>query len=376
MDDPKARNHRFGRRFLYDSKSAFRRSLSLAAVLIASIASIAPVHAATTASDQAPAFRVLIFLGMKGHVHNSYRFINRVWDTLAAHNNFAIDTSNNGAVFHPDSLKKYQAVVFNNNTHIGDALDAGQKAAFFTWARTHGFLGMHGTADADNSWPEFSAWMGGELSVHSGTDSATMNIDTGDFAKNHPIIKDQALPSKATFREEWYSFKLNPRTYPGMRVLYTVDEKTFKPGVVMGDHPIVWVKEQPEGGRMVYMGMGHEDNLFFEDRHLGYDFVGKIMLSSLKWAAGAIPGTAIPVAPKAPEAPRLKLSLSGPGRVSIELPGQGDFTLALSTLDGKRVGSRQGRGARIAEFGGIRPGMYVLEWTTAGRAVRSRIVVP
>jgi len=361
---------------LPDSTFVRRTRFPLTALLLAAFA-ITAWTPAEAAADQAPAFRVLIFLGMKGFVHNSYRFIDKVWDTLAVRNNFAIDTSNNSAVFNPDSLKKYQAVICNNNTHLGDALNAEQKAAFFTWTKTHGFLGMHSVADANNTWPEFSAWMGGELSVHSGTDSATLNIDTGDFARNHPIIKDQALPLKMTIREEWYSFKANARTYPGMRVLYTVDENTFKPGVVMGDHPIVWVKEQPEGGRMVYMGMGHEDNLFVEDRHLGYDFMSKIMLSSLKWAAGAIPATSIPVTPKIPDAPRrLKTSLSGAGRVTIEIPGKEAFTLSLSTLNGRRVDFRQGRGARTAEFAGLKSGVYVLEWTSAEGLTRSDIVVP
>lgn len=233
------------------------------------------------AAAPAPAFRVLVFFGTAGFFHNSIYYVNKVWSSLGEANGFAVDTARDPKVFNPDSLKKYQVVVFNNVTHAGDLLNADQKAAWWTWSKTHGYLGMHAAADTYGTWPEYSQWMGGELSVHSGTDSGTMNLDTTDFARNHPIVKDQALPAQVRFREEWYSFKVNPRTYPGMHVLYTLDEKTFKPGVVMGDHPIVWVKELPEGGRMVYMGMGHEDNVFKPELDLGYGFVSKIMLSSL-----------------------------------------------------------------------------------------------
>jgi hypothetical protein len=127
------------------------------------------------------------------------------------------------------------------------------------------------------------------------------------------------------------------------------------------------------------MGMGHEDNLFVESRRLGYDFLSKIMLSSLKWVAGTIPDKSNPIVPKAPQrlkAPHLKMSQSGPGRVTVELPGRGAFTLSLSTVNGRRVDFRDGRGAETAEFAGIRTGMYVLEWTTAQGSVRSNLVVP
>lgn len=47
-------------------------------------------------------------------------------------------------------------------------------------------------------------------------------------------------------------------------VLYTLDESSCENpcSPAMGDHPIVWVRQEPTGGRLFYSGMGHMDHVF------------------------------------------------------------------------------------------------------------------
>ena len=89
----------------------------------------------------------------------------------------------------------------------------------------------------------------------------------------------QGLPPTWNRSDEWYVFSNNPRT-KGFSVLYTVDETMFNPSgnipilvndkdFGMGDdHPIVWYKCLPNGGRTFYSALGHDGAFFEEPLHL------------------------------------------------------------------------------------------------------------
>jgi type 1 glutamine amidotransferase len=346
--------------------------ITLAAALGASL--LAPAPAAAQAQ---PKFKALMYWQAGDFFHNSTHYVKRVWRTLAAKHNFVIDSSNAATAFTAANLRQYQCVIWINNTKPGNVLNPDQKAAWFEYIKTGGYLGMHAATDAVGTWPEYIKQIGGELSVHSPTEPATMNVDTGDFARNHPIVKEGGLPSTINFREEWYSFRTNPRLDPEVKVLYTLDEKTFHPGVVMGDHPIVWVKEIAPGGRIVYMGMGHEDNVFKPELDQGYAFVEKIMLSSLLWAAKQIPAsTGVNARPG--DAPGFSAFSSGPRELAVQVSGSNaaaDYRVEVARLDGRRVALKQSKGETTHAFANLpAAGLYTVALRNSA-GIRSQLVM-
>lgn len=328
-----------------------------------------------------PRFKALMYWQAGDFFHNSTHYVKRVWRTLGARHNFQVDSANTATAFTAANLRQYQAVIWINNTKPGNVLNPDQKAAWFEYIKTGGYLGMHAATDAVGTWPEYIQQVGGELSVHSPTEPATLNLDTGGFARNHPIVKEGGLPATANFREEWYSFRTNPRLDPEVKVLYTLDEKSFHPGVVMGDHPIVWVKELKEGGRLLYMGMGHEDNLFKPELDQGYAFVEKVMLSSLLWAARQIPAStsldAKAVSGPA-STPRFEARSDRPRELAVSLGGadaHAPYSIEVAGLDGRRIATRRGRGPETHAFRSLpSAGLYTVAVKNAAGA-KSRLVV-
>ena len=270
---------------------------TLPALLLAVWASATGPHAQTTTGKP----RVLVFFGCGGAVHASIPYINAVWQKLAAVEGLEIDTTRLPTVFTGTNLARYAAVLWNNATHPGKVLDSSQRAAWLAYGRTGGYVGMHAAGDASDTWPDYSSYMGGTNSQHSNTLPATLYIEPGGEAARHPILLHAGWPASLTLADEWYSWRINPRLKPGIKVLYSLDEKTFTPGVAMGeDHPIMWVRESAEGGRMVYMGMGHNIDLFKPELAKGYAEMEKLMRASLLWAIKRIPVEGVALVPQAP----------------------------------------------------------------------------
>ena len=67
-----------------------------------------------------------------------------------------------------------------------------------------------------------------------------------------------------TFKEELCSFTKNPRTLPGVHVLYTLDENSYASTTRMGDHPFAWYQNSlsGHGGRYFFTALGHTDSLY------------------------------------------------------------------------------------------------------------------
>jgi type 1 glutamine amidotransferase len=141
-----------------------------------------------------------------------------------------------------------------------------------------GFLhaSLLGEFDGYPMWDWFSDFMGGIRfkGYIAETVSGTVNVED----RKHPVMK-RVSKSFVLDNEEWYTFNKNPR--PGVHVLATVDESSYKPAsdIKMGDHPVVWVNEKMKA-RNVYFLIGHDAFLFRSK-----DFT-KMFTNAIQWAPG------------------------------------------------------------------------------------------
>jgi type 1 glutamine amidotransferase len=78
--------------------------------------------------------------------------------------------------------------------------------------------------------------------------------------------------------DEWYAFRSNPGG--GVRVLATLDERTYDPGAaaMRADHPIAWCHRYA-GGRSVYTAMGHTSASYREPAFASH-LLGAIHMAS------------------------------------------------------------------------------------------------
>lgn len=249
-----------------------RRSLASAAVLVAAgCGNAAPTSPAMqTGPAVSPGFTILVFSRTEGFRHDSIPAGIAAVQQQGRQRGFAVDAGEDAAVFDDESLKKYKAVVFLSTT--GDVLNSGQQAAFERFIRAGGgFVGVHSAADTEYDWPFYGALLGAYFAGHPDIQNATIQVED---ATDSTI---GGLPRIWPRRDEWYNFRSNPRG--SVRVLATLDERTYSGGTMGPDHPIVW-SHVYEGGRAWYTAGGHTSESFSEP--LFIDHLGRAIL----WASG------------------------------------------------------------------------------------------
>ncbi|MFC3174104.1 ThuA domain-containing protein [Novosphingobium bradum] len=186
---------------------------------------------------------------------------NALFDDLARQRGWTVFKTENGATFSPAILARFDAVVFSNVS--GDVLTLPQRQAFQNFVQNGGgFVGIHAAGDnSHTAWPWYvqniigAKWIGHPMDPQF--QKATVRVE------NHEHPASATLPAAWQRVDEWYSYEKSPRGVPGLTVLATLDERTYKPGSLWGtklamgaDHPIAWWRCTGKG-RVFYSALGH-----------------------------------------------------------------------------------------------------------------------
>lgn len=199
---------------------------------------------------------------------------------LGVDNGFAVDATEDAAVFTTANLAQYKAVVWLSTT--GDVLNAAQQTAFESYIRGGGgYAGVHAAADTEYDWPWYGGLVGSFFKSHPATQAATVRFED----RANPSTGHTAPTWNRT--DEWYDYRTNPRT--DVKVLATVDESTYSGGAMGADHPITWCHGY-EGGRAWYTGMGHTEESYADPTFT------KLVLGGIQVAAGVAHGDCRPEA--------------------------------------------------------------------------------
>lgn len=231
------------------------------------------IIAFASCSDKRPGKpRILVFSKTVTFRHSSIPFGKEAIIKLGAENGFLVDTTENADYFNEDSLKNYSAVVFLNTTDTKDSLlNHYQENAFERYIQAGGgFVGVHAATDAEYHWGWYGRLVGGYFNGHPEQQEAVLNV----VDKNH--ISTKHLPDQWKRKDEWYNFKnLNK----DVKVLITIDEKSYKGGTNGDYHPMAWYHEY-DGGRAFYTELGHTDESYQEENFL------KHLLGGILYAIG------------------------------------------------------------------------------------------
>lgn len=207
--------------------------------------------------------RLLVFSKTGGFRHASIKDGKIALQKLATEHNFAVDFTEDSTVFNDANLAHYDAVVFLLTT--GEILNDSQQAAFERYIRAGGgYVGIHSATDTEYTWPWYGGLVGAyfdRIHGHSKVVQATVHV----VDRTHPSTV--MLPALWVRTDEWYNFASNPSGR--VHVLLTVDEKTYKGGVMGANHPIAWYHEY-DGGRAWYTAMGHTSESYYEPLFLAH----------------------------------------------------------------------------------------------------------
>ena len=236
-------------------------------------------------------FSVLLFNKTNGFRHGeAIATSTEAIEQMAADRGWNLFVTEEGGIFNSEQLALFDVVIWNNVT--GKVLTAEQRKAFQAYIEAGGgFVGTHGAGDFSHHWEWYERELiGATFSHHTmnpGVQAAMLHLECDSVS--HALC--EGLMDQDEREDEWYVFLDNPRN-SGFTPIYTVDEETFDPNgnflflvknkdFGMGtDHPIVWYKDLPDGGRSFYSAMGHTGASFQEENHL------TLLRKGIEWAGG------------------------------------------------------------------------------------------
>ena len=209
---------------------------------------------------------VLLFSKSTGFRHGeSIETGKQVFDDLAKKNNWFLYSTEEGGVFNPEQLAKFDAVIFNNST--GRLLNDDQQKVFQEYVENGGSLiGIHGAGDDSHHWDWYEQNLVGSLFSHHSLNPQFQETEITLDAVPDSLMS-QGLPARWTHADEWYVFFENPRD-KGFNIIYTIDGEKINPdgnilftkdkNFGMGkDHPVAWYRVTGKG-RTFYTSIGHD----------------------------------------------------------------------------------------------------------------------
>lgn len=216
---------------------------------------------------------VLLFSKATGFRHGeSIEAGEKVFGDLAKKNNWFLYSTEEGGVFNPEQLAKFNVVIFNNST--GRLLNEDQQEALAEYVESGGSLiGIHGAGDDSHHWDWYEQNLVGSLFSHHSLNPQFQETEITLDAVQDSLMS-QGLPARWTHADEWYVFFENPRD-KGFNIVYTIDGEKINPdgnilftkdkNFGMGkDHPVAWYRVTGKG-RTFYTSIGHDATAWKQD---------------------------------------------------------------------------------------------------------------
>jgi cytochrome c len=211
--------------------------------------------------------RVLVFSKTNGFRHESIGPGKLALMELGRQHNFVVDTTEDASHFNEDNLKRYKAVVFLNTTQ--NVLNELQQADFKRFIEAGGgFVGIHAAADTEYEWHWYGKLVGAYFKSHPQIQEAKL--------KKVRAFGPNTLPDEWVVTDEWYNFKSISKD---IKVIYNLDESSYKGGENGENHPIAWYHEFA-GGRSFYTGLGHTNESYADPKFLNH------VLQGIQYAMG------------------------------------------------------------------------------------------
>jgi type 1 glutamine amidotransferase len=257
-----------------------RPSAALAVTLLFALGLIFALVPAGTSSraEERPA-ALLYFTHSAGYRHEvipaSQVILKEVGATAPR---FDVTASEDVAVFTPENLRRFGAVMFFTTGEL--PMSDAQKAALTGFVRGGGgFLGVHSATDTFYQWGEYQKLIGGHFNEHPWHQS--VRIEVADRASALVGF----LGSSFTISDEIYQIAdFDDR---GSHVLLRLDPTSVDlkaDGVHPRPYgwPLAWTRSYGEG-RVFYTALGHEDSVWRDPRYQ------HMLRNAAQWAMQRVP---------------------------------------------------------------------------------------
>jgi sugar phosphate isomerase/epimerase/type 1 glutamine amidotransferase len=251
--------------------------------------------------------KLLIFLGNVGYGgHPSALYAAEAFTQMGRKTGaFETVVASDPAIFAPNSLRRFDAVFFNNN--VGNLFDdpaLRRSLIEFVYAGG-GLMGVHGTTvaftrwpGAFEDWPEFGLMLGARGANHREADEpVVLKLDD----PSHPLVGPFG-GKPFEYRDEFFRV-YEPYSRDRVRVLLSIDARKtdLDRGPWRGrrerpdnDYALAWVRHCGRG-RVFYCTIAHNPRVFWDPKMLEF------YLGAAQFALGDLPAATIPSARLTPE---------------------------------------------------------------------------
>lgn len=191
----------------------------------------------------------------KGYVHDNIATGVEAIRRMGAEKSFAVDVSDDPAVFTTANLKQYAALVFANSNNEAFSTEA-QRDAFKAYIQAGGgFVGLHSASGSERAWPYFASVLGGRFAAHPQQQKFTVDVVDPNF----PAAK--GVPAHFAWTDECYFIEhLNPGLHPVLTTdrtkLSSLDRLKIDVNTFPNPLPLAWYQTF-DGGREYYLALGH-----------------------------------------------------------------------------------------------------------------------
>jgi hypothetical protein len=217
---------------------------------------------------------------------------------MASKYNFTYDSTKDWTNLNSEFLSKYQVVLFFDTRPDSPA----HRLAFQKYMENGGaWMGFHfaGFALTPSDYPQNWDWYHNQFlgsgSYVSNTwrpTSAILRVED----RKHPVTNHLPKTFKSS-PSEWYRWSTDLRKNPDIKILLSIDPKSFPLGTGPKQHeiwhsgyyPVVWTNKNY---KMIYMNMGHNDMDYENKTNKQLSFTydnktqNKLILDALMWLAG------------------------------------------------------------------------------------------
>jgi uncharacterized protein len=250
-------------------------------VKIRCLSSIILVSLVGRAAAQPAGKRILVYTRqtvspVSSYIHDNTPSAVAALRKMGAENGFAVDASEDPAVFSDLNLKRYNALVFAS-THNEAFQTATQREAFQKYILGGGgFVGLHAATTTERDWLFFVSTIGGRFVRHPKLQKFTIRVQDA----SHPSTR--GLPASFEWEDECYMQDLvNPNMHPLLTADPTAlddpDRAKFPNDLLGHALPLAWTITN-NGLRVFYSALGHKKE------HYSEPLLVKHILGGVQWA--------------------------------------------------------------------------------------------
>lgn len=228
--------------------------ITLAAIssLAASVFAVLPLRA------QDRSARLLYFTHSAGYRRDVIPASRDILKQIGARAGFEVAASEDVAVFTPENLQRYGAVMFFTTGEL--PMNNAQQHAFTDFIRSGGgFLGVHSATDTFYRWPEYLRVIGGYFDQHPW--HQTVVVEVAD--RTDPLVA--FLGASFVVTDEIY--QIRDFDTAGSLRLDPASVDLTQPNVHQHSYgwPLAWTRSYG-GGRVFYTALGHEEGVWRDSR--------------------------------------------------------------------------------------------------------------